>query len=155
MNSEEDRFWNSKWSDICGVCGGYMENSFTNFEIKITKAWEQWEEVFFMTQVCDEDCTDNAFEMLAKGSPRFKRFYKFKSDVPAGGSDAPEFLCGNCGAVIRPLDRRILVYGFGPYHEAYIELNQMYCSYKCYKDGIRLGRDYVSTVMKEYGRPAL
>lgn len=146
----EDEFWKEHWSDICGVCGERMDSNYIIFEIKIKKACKYEEEVFFLTQVCEDSCVDKAFELLAVDSPGFKRFYKFKAEA-AGSPDYEQYTCTGCGSIRDASDRHIVVYARGPYGETYIILEHCYCSYKCYKDSINLGKSYVGTMMKKYG----
>ncbi len=151
----EDEFWKAEWSDTCGVCGERMLDDHLVFEIKVTKVWDDNEEVFFMTQVCQEACVDKAFELLAKDSPEFKRFYKFRRDLPRPPDDFEQYDCSGCGMRKNSSGRHILVYGLGPYHLAYVQMEQIYCSYKCYKDSLKLGKDYVRTMLDKYGKAAL
>jgi hypothetical protein len=148
MESEEDEFWTARWSDTCGVCGNLILEDDIPFEIRIKKVWDDKQEEFFRTQVCKDGCVDKAFDLLARNR-EFKRSYKFSMEVPRPPDDYEKYECSNCETMKTFYDRHILVRGEGPYGDTFAILEHVYCSYKCYKESISLGYDYMRTMLNK------
>lgn len=156
MVSEEDKFWARKWSDICGACGRRINHDDRSIEITIKKR-DYKEETLLHTDACSEDCADNVFALISKDPHLLKRYYHYQPQAWKQSEEEDEkYNCGWCGADMHPNARHVQVEACGECEDgAYLLATNRYCTYRCYRKAISLGKEYIDAALGTFDGPCI